>query len=513
MPVSDQLWMQKHTRTFIQFGGTSPANAASFYGIDTDFCAVSDITIPQGSQSPVQVWSPNTINRYLLVGRTSTPPALPSGDIVFYEKLGTVPKILDQSPCDLTAYIGLSNCKDPGDFGNGWNGYITVLPNGHAETVKLSARSTLPSGDGPLEDTITVQWGQPYVIGPLAFGARAASSFATRPTDVVYYSDLQCGQCGVNDDGTQWIAAVLIHAAATADFAYSVDGGATFTVSAMVGTASGEGPVAIDRAGNNLIVLEKTAGGNGAYFYTTFNALSGVPVTTFTKVSGGFVAAKTPNDMWAVSANEIWMVGDGGYIYKLTTVGSAVTVSDAGGATTSALNRIQKQLNGNVIVAVGAAGVVVYSLNSGASWAAATVVGAAVALVGLAVKSAYEWWVIDTNGLVWYTLNQGTTWNASTIPGALATGKDIVFVTDEVGYVVGMNATPIGVLAVTFNGGHDWYGAGTSRYLGALPADITADRLAYPRRGVPGVAANNLIIAGTLTGTTGTLILGSSAKF
>lgn len=513
MPVTDQLWMQRHSRTFIQFGGTSPANAASFYGIDTDFCAIGDITIPQGSQTPVNVWSPNTINRYLLVGRQSTPPALPTGDVMFYEKLGTVPKVLDQSPCDLTAYVGLSNCKDPGDFGNGWNGYILCLPNGHGETVKASARSTLPAGDAALEDTLTVQWGQPYTIGPLAFGARAAASFATEPVDVIYYSDLQCGQCGVNDDGTQWIAAVLVHAAATADFAYSVDGGATFTVSAMVGTAAGEAPMAIDRAGNNLIVLEKTAGGNGAYFYTTFNALTGVPVTTFTKVSGGFVAAKTPNDMWAASANEIWMVGDAGYIYKLTTVGAAVTVSDAGGATAQNLNRIQKQANGNVIVAVGAAGVVVYSLNNGATWAAATVVGAAVALNGVAVKSAYEWWVIDSAGLVWYTLNQGSTWTQATIPGALTTGEDIAFATDEVGYVLGMNVTPVGILAVTFNGGHDWYGAGTSRFLGSLPTIIDADRLAIPRRGVPGVAANNLLIAGVSVGTTGTLIAGSVAKF
>lgn len=513
MPQSDQLWLQHHARTFLQAGGTSPANACLFYGIDTDLCAIGDVTIPQGTQAPINVWDPNTINRYALRGRTSTPPGLPTGDVMLYEKLGTVPRWLDQSPCDLTAYVGLSNCKDPSDFGNGWNGYILCLPAGHVETVKASARNTLPAGDATLEDTLTVQWGHPYTIGPLNFGARAAASFATEPFDVIYYSDLQCGQCGVNDDGTQWVASVLVHAAAAADFAYSTDGGATWTVSSVVGWTAAEAPMAIERAGNNIILLGKTQGSNGAYFYTTFNALTGVPITTFTKVTGGFVAAKTPNDMWAVSANEVWMCGDAGYIYKLTGMGNAVLVSDAGGATVQNLNRIQKGPNSNCIVAVGAAGVVVYSLNNGTTWAAATVVGAAVALAGVAVLDAYRWWVIDTAGLVWYTVNQGQTWTQSTIPGALTAGADIVFATNEVGYVLGENVTPLGVLAVTFNGGHDWYGASTSRFLGSLPSMIDTNRIAVPRRGVPGVAANNLFITGLLTGTTGTLVAGSTAKF
>lgn len=533
MPLADQINRQSFSRTFLQLGGTSPANSGDaflFYGIDTAFCAVGDITDPMGTFAPINVWNPTTIGRYLTVGLTATPPDLPTSDIVFYEKIGTVPRWLGEQSCYLTAYVGVSNCKDPSNFGNGWNGYVLVMPNGKAETGRISARNTLPSGDAAMEDTLSFKWtAHPYPVGPLAFGELANDTIVTEVLDVVYGSDLACANCGVADDGTKLIYAIARGGLnAYPVLLYSTDYGATFTGVNISAALVNDVPCSIERIGQYLLVFSPTGGNGttlGCYYYGTINQYTGVP-SALTKVTGGFVASKNPRDSWAVSEKEIWIVGDGGYVYKLTSIGSAPIVSDAGGATTNNLKRVMVQ--GQTVVGVGASQMVIVSQNRGTSWAQAPALPGAADLVGVDVRDGFKWQVVGTGGLAWYTINAGNSWTQMTLPstfitggGAIVAAHDIAYVTDEVGYILGDCLNPsdpyatntLGVLCVTFNGGANWYGTMNSSRVVNWPSFYQANRLAVPRASVARVGANNVLIAGMFSASDGVMIKGSAALF
>lgn len=532
MPIADQIVKQSYFRTFLQLGGTSPANSGDrflFYGIDTSFCAVGDVTDPQGTFAPINVWNPTGIGRFLIVGTTVTPPDLPTSDIVFYEKIGTVPRWIGEDPCYLTAYIGSSNCKNPADFGNGWNNYVMVLPNGKAETKRYSARNTLPAGDAAVEDTLSEKWtAHPYLVGPLAFGELANTTIATEAIDVVYGSDLLCGNCGTADDGTKFRYAIFKGAGGQKpSLGYSNDYGATWTITAIAAAAADEVPCSIERIGTTIFILSPTAGGAtlGGYYYTSINQYTGVPGAP-AKVTGGFVASKNPRDSWAVSEREIWCVGDGGYVYKISALGSAPTVSSSGGATTLNLARVMVQ--GQTIVAVGQTEVVIVSQDRGGTWAIAPSLPGAANLVGVDVRDQFKWQVIGATGLAWYTVNAGNSWVSMPLPTAFASGgaamtvgHDIAYVTDEVGYILGDAIDPTdpyltltqGVLAVTFNGGANWYATMNSSRVVNWPDFLQGNRLAVPRAAVATVGANNLMIAGILSGTDGVLVNGTTPLF
>lgn len=529
MPGSDIVNLQSYSRPFLQVGGTSPANAALFYGIETQFCAVGDVTFPHGTIAPVNVWSPKQVNSFLLVGRTLTPPDLPTYDLTLYEKIGPVPRFLDQQVCDLTTYVGVGNCKDPSNFALGWN-YVLILPNGRDETTRIGARSALPASGNALEDTLSFKLGgNPYAVGGIAFGEADNTTLTKEVVDVIFGSSLACGNCGVSDDGTAWQYGIEIGSGGAKPLlVYSTDHGATWTATSITAAAADEVPNAIVQVGLYLLVLSPTGGNGttiGCYYYATLNQYTGVP-SAFTKVTGGFVASKNPRDMWGVTENEVWIVGDGGYIYKISTIGSAPAVSSAGGAVTTNLARVMAQ--GETIVAVGASGEVVISQNRGVTWGVSAALPSATSLTAVDVRSAYRFWVGDNAGAVWYTINGGNSWVSKSLPNSFVSGggaltgiSDIVFATDEVGYILGNCIDPsdpyltntLGVLAVTIDGGRDWWANNATARVLNWPSIFQGDRLAVPTNAVTGVLANTLLASGILSGTDGVIVAGSVSKF
>ncbi len=529
MPSQDQLNLQSYSRPFLQPGGTSPANAPLFYGIETQLCAVGDVTFPQGTVAPINVWNPTIINAFLLVGRTLTPPDLPTYDLTLYEKIGPIPRFLDQQVCDLTTYVVVGNCKDPSNFALGWN-YVLILPNGKTETTRIGARGALPAGSAALEDTLSLKLGgNPYVVGGISFGELDNTTVTKEIKDVIYGAPLACGNCGVSNDGTKWIYSIEIGSGGAKPLlVYSVDGGATFTATTITAAAADEVPNAIVVAGSYLVVLSPTAGNGttlGGYYYATLNQYTGVP-SAFTKVTGGFVASKNGRDAWAVTEKEIWIVGDGGYIYKISTIGSAPSVVSAAGATTSNLARVMAQ--GQTIVAVGATGAVVISNNRGVTFGTTPAAPSATSLQAVDVRSDFRFFVGDSAGAAWYTVDGGNTWTSMTMPTSFVSGggaftgiSDIVFITDEVGYILGNCIDPsdiymtntLGVLAVTIDGGERWWADNATARVLNWPSFFQGDRLAVPLNAVTGVAANALLACGILSGSDGVIVAGSSSKF
>ena len=182
---------------------------------------------------------------------------------------------------------------------------------------------------------------------------------------------------------------------------------------------------------------------------------------------------------------------------------------DAGSTTTANLSRIHG--DSGVLLAVGASGVVIKSLNKGATWVATTTQLSGT-LQAAAVRSTYSLWAGNSAGVVSYSDDQGETWTTlSALPGSAAAGAfDIVWPSAEVGYIAATRTGPTAVLFATFDGGRTWAEAPSSR-LPAAPTYGRPNRVAFPPSPDIMIATNNVAIAGLAGGLTDGIVLVGSA--
>lgn len=503
----DEIVSSKHKRNFIQFGGPRPANKVQYAGQDTQYLTIDGVGVPEsGGVNPVWVHDPNHSGKFKLVGRTIDPPDLANASIKMREKHGAIPRQLLKQNCQFNLYELTGTCGDLSDFTGGWSDYVLVYSNAIVTDKDLGTRSSFDA-DEPLEDGLSVVLSDVYPVGSLSFGETATTQADREVIDAVYGPVWPCTEC---DDGTQRIYAVTKSSGGSAglpaEVIYTVDGGSNWSQMNITSFGATEDPLAIDFVGGYLVVL-----GLDAIHYSLVNQDTGVPDTTWTKVSTGFVAAGSPNDIYVAGPREIYFCGDGGYLYKSTDITQGVSVLSAGTVTSSNLFRIKG--SGSAIYAVGAAGVVIVTTNSGVTWATTTSTPTGSSIVALEVINEKLIYIgTSTTGSVYYTLNGGATWTQITFSG-YGTGNvwDIKFPTAEVGYISHSTATPTARVWSTWNGGADW--TRTKYRIMNWPTFQKAGRLACPVSGDSGVNANNLTIAGVSGGgVDGIVLVGVASK-
>ena len=500
--TADEVITNKHKRVFIQFGGPYPGNVTKYYGQDAQYMAIEGVSIPaSGGVDAIWTHDPNQIGRYRLVGRTISAPDLASATIIMREKHGAIPRQLLTESCPFNVYEPTGKCKDLSDFLAGWSDYVLVYSSALVDSKDLGTRTTWDADDA-VEDSLSVTLSEVYPVGQLGFGEEAATTIYRPVLDVVYGRSSSC-YC---EDPTNFIYAITGSNAGSpglpSEVIYSIDGGDTWQTAPIAGIGAAEDAVAIDIVGSYVVVL-----GTDAYYYAEINANTGAP-GTFTKVSTGFVASGSPNDIYVASPREVWFCGDTGYIYKSTDITAGVSVISAGDATAENLDRIHGVEE--VIVSVGANGAVIKSDNRGITWSATTASPIAAALQALWVLTDKRYWVGSATGYVYYTTNGGESWTAYNFNGyGSGAVQDIVFATSEVGYISHSTTVPAARLLATFNGGNDW--TTTRPRILNWPTFDHAYRLAAPLTDA-GIAANNLAVAGMAgNGVDGILLLGAAA--
>lgn len=509
---ANEVITYKHKRNFIQYGGPRPNNAVAYAGQDAQYMAIEGVGVPDsGGIDPIFVPDPRKPGSYRLIGRKITPPDLASATLKLLERHGAIPRQLLQQGCQFNLYEPTGDCKDLSDFLSGWSDYVLIYSLAQVTDKDLGTRSAWDADD-QIEDSLSLQLSDVYPIGPLAFGEQAAANIDREVVDVVFASQVQCGECGPQDDGTNKVFAVTKSSGAgsvgiPAQVVYSLDGGLSWADSDITGIGASADPIAIDIVGDKIVVLVPS---EGAYYWSTLNQYTGVP-GTWNKVTTGFVAAHDPNDLYVASPREIYFCGDGGYIYKSTDITAGVSVVNAGAATSNDLIRIDGK--DETIVATGEVSTVIKSLNRGLTFATTTTNPSVIAVTvqALEVLDALRYWVGTDSGRLLYTLNGGETWVQVAFSGAGAGQvRDIVFATDEVGYFSHDTATPTARIFTTWDGGTDWTNA-NPRILN-LPTFNRATRLAVPNASA-GIAANT-VAAGGLSGggTDGILLIGVAAR-
>lgn len=499
--------IQQYIRAFTQRGGPGFNNVLRFAGDQEQYLMVGDISNPdRGGINAINDMDPHDRSGlYLRTGVTSDPPDIPSASLTFKQIRGGVPWYRFKLNCPLNIYESVGWCDDPGDSKNGWNTML-VLSQGLSSDKTYAGRTPFDTNELSTNEIAFSWMGGVYEIGPINLGEAASVEVTTEVVSVIYGGTQNCSDCGMVDDGTRRVYALQQtsggSSAANAIVKYSTDYGATWTDSTITGLSAGSLVTAIKKVGNYLVVL---VANELAYYVSLLNKYTGVP-GSWTKVTAGFVALKNPNDMYVAGPNEVYFVGNGGYIYRSTDILAGVEVLSAGGATTNNLNRIHG--NKNVLVAVGASNTVLKSLDRGRTWAATTasVTGT---LQAVAAKSLLEFWVGTSAGALWATENGGESWEQQVLPGSTVTAiHDIVWATAEFGYVAATRTGPTGTIFGLMFGGAEIVEAPSSRFPQA-PTYGRPNRIAVPLVSDPEVAAGNIAVGG-LAGnlTDGVIYLG-----
>lgn len=513
-PNADEIVKQSHRRAFSQRGGARPNNRIRYAGADEQYMEIGDTETPvRGGSDPIRVHNPYRRGGYRNVGATVDAPDFDSGSINFMVKHGGISWIAGDLSCPNNFYELVGVCRRPDDFANGWTDFVVVYSGAKANDRSRTGNTTFEDDEGSMHEVEFTYEGGVYEVGALGFGEQGAAQVEREVVDVVFGSTVDCGNCGNTDDGTGRIYAVTKSSGAgspgtPAEVIYTTDGGATWNNVNITGLGGTADPTGIAVVGNFLVVLDTT--GNG-YYYAEINPLTGVP-GTWTNVTTGFVTSKQPTDIYVAGASEVYFSGNGGYVYKSTDITAGVTAINAASATTANLVRIHGL--DETIVAVGESGAIIVSTNRGATFATSTTSPTSATIRALFVLDAYRFWIGTSGGKVYYSLTAGATWVEQTFSGA-AVIDDIVFATDEVGYIAARTATPAARLHTTYNGGASWSSSATTgnpRILN-FPTFSRANRIAVPTD-VPNVtAANNVVLAGlSAGGTDGVLFQGIANK-
>lgn len=507
---ADQVVTRKHKRHFIQPGGSRPDKQIYFAGQDANYMKMEGVTIPEaGDISPIWVHDPRRPGKFKLVGRKKTAPDFPESTIVFLEKHGSLPRQLARMGC-LTVYEPTGACKDLTDPVGGWSDYVLVYADGQVMDKDLGDRSAWGDNDDQAEDSVAMRWSDVFAVAGLGFGSKAATEVEREVIDIVYGTIAECGSCDIPENYTDRFYAVTRSSGAgspgtPSEVIYTLDGGSTFSQMNITGLGASITPSAIDIVGQYLFVL---VADEDAYYYSPLNQLTGAPDTTWTKVTTGFVAAGSPNDVYVAGANEVYICGDAGYIYKITDIGAGVTVLDAGNATTADLQRIHGYEA--TIVAVGESGAIVKSSNRGATWATATTSPTSATIRAIAVITDRIFWIGTSGGKVYWTTLGGETWTEKSIAG-LTVVDDIVFINPNAGYVAGRTSTPAARLYSTWDAGRN-FTRDRDRILN-YPTHNYINRLAVPINADTTTAVNTLAVGGmAANGTDGIILVGTAAK-
>lgn len=494
------LILQNMVRLFFQFGGPSPLNPLKYYGEQSQFAFLQGSTKSYGSLDPVYVPTPRRTGGYTLAAKSRGAPDLPEATLQLLQKVGTVPADLGETNCFFNTYLVTGSCgNDLSDPLSGWTDYVEVYAGLIPESVDYGDRMSMDSDD-PQTDEYSCKGSAIYKIGPLSFGEQAAAAIDREVVDAVYAGGSNCANCGPPNDGTRRLYAVTKSSGGgspglPAQVVYvnknPITGAITVYETDITGLGASVDPTFIEVMGAYLIVGVSST---NSYYYALLDSVTGNP-GAFTQVTTGFVATKTPNDIYVKSSTEAYIAANGGYVYKLTDITAGVSAVASGAATTNNLNRIHG--NGNTIAAVGVGGVVLRSITNGDTWALTSSNAGSASLTGVFVFTQNQIQVVNASGVHYSTDAGGTSWTARTIAGATAC-QDIVYATDEVGYILYTTGTAARLQATIF-GGAIWADSstGNSRIpAGSFPTFYQGNRVAIPKSAGIQLTANTLAIAG-----------------
>jgi len=244
----------------------------------------------------------------------------------------------------------------------------------------------------------------------------------------------------------------------TARVLKSTDGGTNWTVTTSPFTDTAQPIHKIEALGDVVLGLN---GENASYFYSDDQGVTYTEITT---------PAKVLNDVFIFNSNNIWFVGNDGYVYQSTNGGVSVSLINAGLTTTSTLLSVSFA-DSLVGYAVGEDNAFIRTLDGGNIWSAVTGPAGAVfpndLYVVAAVPGTDSVFVGDESGYVWVSRDKGDTWSQSLYNTNLIGGiRGIEVFDDDTIHIIGNDQDPYfysgatvdGYFYRSIDGGNSWRG-------------------------------------------------------
>lgn len=453
MPVRN-LQKTSQTRLFTIEGRANPGNRPLYQYL----ARALGLSWAQGDITPIRVPDPTQYGKFVTVDRIKGQQGLPTVSIEA-RLTRDLSAMLDlvRKGCAFDVQIHAGACEDPRDFNGGWE-KIYVLEGAEATSYDTAEFGALDADqEAVVNETVPLSGLDWFEIKRVVGAELAGSQIVQEVVDVVICDSRQCGECGISSNGCEKIFAVTMSAGGSpglpAEVLYSSDGGNSFGETNVSTLAANEDPSALICSGIYLVVV--SAESNSLHYAEIAEILLGTE--SWTEVTNGFVALKTPNAAFSQGSAFNWFVGDGGYIYFSEDITSGVEVQSAGAQSTENLNAIHGSDEFN-LVAVGDANVVLFTNDGGETWASVTGPSVGDDLTAVAVKSELVWLVGTAGGEMYYTEDGGANWSLKAFSGSgSGVVKDIKFANGTVGYMSHTTAAGVGRLFRTIDGGFSWY--------------------------------------------------------
>jgi len=124
--------------------------------------------------------------------------------------------------------------------------------------------------------------------------------------------------------------------------------------------------------------------------------------------------------------------------------------------------------------------VLFFTSDGGDTWELTDTVTASGDDINTITPSGAYWWVGTSGGELFYSRNQGATWAQRSFSGSgVGDIADIAFANDLIGYALHNNASPVGEILVTINGGFSWKAITTPTNAGLNALTIADDSTVY----------------------------------
>lgn len=450
---------------------------------------LGDLQLDHGSRELIQQFTPT--GAYVSTGSTKSAPSMISTSMEV--KLKRKPDWMERlSPsndylCQFPLYVLQRSCGRADDPDN----FVRALRLNQADITTETYNQIVSSNeDQEAMYNLDIEAIPPAHLFHELSARRQTTAEVYDFNDVWFLKDNNCDpDCGtLYSPGDIGIAVTNSATGATPNVYFTFDGGTTWTVygtdpgttnddlSACTAFMIGNGRI------RYMVAKMQASSSQGTIFYIDANVGS-APSGSWTSVTiGGATAnhnAAKAGCLFSLDKEHIWIATNVGYIYFSSDGGATWTPQESGVIHTAAYNQIHF-IDDSYGVAVGAADVIAITSNGGDSWSAATATGASAALTACWRLDYNKLWA-SAGGKLYYSNNNGTTWTRRT--GFTNDGVGLInkmeWLDEYTGFIVHDNASPVGAVRYTINGGYSWKDITTPTNAGLNSVFIINNNLAY----------------------------------
>lgn len=424
---------------------------------------LGDIDEPQGDIELIYCPDPSAPNRFRVVG--STQGAAGAITTTVTADVADELDYLERVKCPFTLFAHMVDSGRKDVFTNYKRSFVLVNARVTSRGLtNLAART--PDDNGRSDQTFDLS--SEYMLRVVQLSINRQSIAETsNVNDIVFCNEERCR----TDDSPAQQACEVGYAVTdamagspgtTSNVLKTLNGG-TWTATTTDPFAAAENIIAVEcfelgRDESRVIVARGTtdAGNPAEISYSDDGGVTWTPVDVGS-IDGEFIP--NAHSMFALDRNNIWVGTNLGHIYFSDSAGLSWELIESGVIHTASWTAI-KFASENIGWAGGNANIIARTVDGGVSWSvvAGPAAESASNVVALAVLDRNRAWVGFNSGRLYFTNNAGVDWEERAFSGSgVGQVRDINFHNgDMLGYMLVNNASPLGKVLRTINGGHDW---------------------------------------------------------